>query len=946
MEFIYFFISYSRKERENREDIEFVVPDNDKETPECIISIENYENKAYNYKKIFRAINKSKTSKKKEIKYYFEFEIGDTKYIISFNAQKDVYFIYDITLQWGKADINIRRKINQNKVGYIEKLEIFKEALEAKNETEKIQELYKETIDLYSRKKGFYFLIELFLKIYKEKDLCSDLMKRFRKMNENPKENEKNMDRKQYLFKEEYIKKFSKVLSEANSIISDNKYKKVDFYGIILCYLNNYDYDKFTFVLNDFQKKNKKELFEILLTYNTHFKNQIKESFNFFDEFIKYTISKKDDNPDEDTSSKKDIIPIKSKKGTTSKKDAIPKKNSDFQIALSYIHDIETIIHIIDKNKEEIFEKYKGDPKNLIVLDKKIEFKEIAQKENIEESKSLDATKEGEITTTLSIQIKESPPEDKIVSDGKIHKKEKKNSKIDKIIKEIKDIISFCKKNDIFLVHFTNEFWKHILNMYNEPLLGNIKICSKLRNIFIEYYELVMKIFGKKKDKEKDSLIKKEAKNYYSTDEFAFLIDQIIKKVLKTADLKNIEKLSYITTYNPYYKEDQYSEKVDLDIFDLFKLNDIEEDYEFINDFRNMNFEIIFKQNISEYIDKIISKITKISNFDNIIKLINIKNIQDLGKIDKYLKSLNKKYDNIIRNEINFLSGKQLDKAIGVVADLVVINYKCVKKDEKEKKDKEEEKNKSKDKKQFEFIEKRIKKLDKKIIPLIFIEIMKICINYEDKKEKEEDNEKSGEKSLDEEDKENSKEQISDEDDNDIDFKELEKYIFKQFVNKLEKDEDITNIISLIECLEGKNTKVNENNEQNENNDKNENNGQNENKNKRLNEFLKELITKHLFKKDDFFSKKKNLKIDLLCKLNEKGIIKKNDEPYYDNIVNLVQEIRKDLEGEIQKKKLDEFLKNKEKIIKQRLDLIKFILENFEPEETYKELKKKIKKIN
>ena len=159
-----------------------------------------------------------------------------------------------------------------------------------------------------------------------------------------------------------------------------------------------------------------------------------------------------------------------------------------------------------------------------------------------------------------------------------------------------------------------------------------------------------------------------------------------------------------------------------------------------------MNFELIFRQNISEYIDKIISKIKTISNFYNIIKLINLKNIEDLGKIDIYLNFLNKKYENRIRNEINSLKGVELTKAIEVVANIAVINYKCEKIKEKntkgendKKKDKslykDEKKKEKKEKKQFEFIEKKIKKLDKKI-PLILIEIMIICINYEEKMRK------------------------------------------------------------------------------------------------------------------------------------------------------------------------------------------------------------------
>ena len=789
-------------------------------------------------------------------------------------------------------------------------------------------------------------------------------------MNKNPKDNEKNMERKPYLFNKEYVDKFSSIFSEAESIIKSNDYEKVDFYGIIFCYLNYYEPGKFISFLNIYIKENQKDLFEILLIYSAHFKNPIEKSLDFFDEFIKYTLSKKDDNLEEDSSQKKDIISIKSKKDTTSKKDTISKKDCDFQIALSYIHDIETIIEIINKNKEEIYKKYKnGELKTIFVLDQKLKLKQIdEEKEIIQQPEPKDSYK-GKEGNSISIQMGQVSTEDKIVSEAKKQNKKKKNSEILKIIKEIKEIIEYSNKNGAFLIHFTNEFWKYILNIYNKPILDNIKICSKLRDAFNEYFKLVEKIF--EKTKEKDSLlIKKEANNYYQTDEFAFLIDQIMKKVLKdeNQDLNNIQKLSYITTYNPYYKiekkkgnekekekKNRYSEKADVCIFDLFKLNDIEDDEKFIDDFRDMNFELIFRNNISEYIDKIISKIKTISNFYNIIKLINLKNIEDLGKIDIYLNFLNKKYENSIRNEINLLKGVELKKAIKVVANIAVINYKCEKikekkskseKDKKKEKSKDEKNKEKKEKKQFEFIEKRIKKLDKKI-PLIFIEIMKICINYEEKneKEKEEESLDNGDKSSDGSDKENNIDKAFDEDDDGIDYKEMEKYIFNQFVNKLDEDEDITNIINLIFCLEGKDTEGSVQNHSLRMED-NKGKGKENNENKRLNEFLKLLITKNLFKKDEFFSSNKNLKVDLLCKLNEKGIIKKNNEPYYDNILTLVKDIRDDLENKIQKEKIDDFLKNTDDIIKLRLNLIKIEINNYSPEDALKEIKKKIDKIN
>ena len=118
-------------------------------------------------------------------------------------------------------------------------MDYFIEALKKDGEENKIDDLYKETIDLYSKKKGFSFLISIFLGVYKnKKDLCNDLMKKFKEMNKNPKDNEKNMDRKSYLGEKEYKSEFNKIKSEADNLINDKKYNPIQFYGIILCYLN------------------------------------------------------------------------------------------------------------------------------------------------------------------------------------------------------------------------------------------------------------------------------------------------------------------------------------------------------------------------------------------------------------------------------------------------------------------------------------------------------------------------------------------------------------------------------------------------------------------------------------------------------------------------------------------------------------------------------------
>ena len=450
--FLYFFIYYPRTQREIASDIEFVVPEKKSESPECIYSKETYDendsNTYFYYKKIYK-ITKSKTKGKNANKYCFEFEIGDDKYVISFDSGGNT-FIYDVNLEVGKRIIHIRRKIDQSIIEYNEKIEDFVGALEEKGENEKIDLLYKDTIDLFSKKKGFGFLISLFLKIYQKKDLCLILLKKFKEMNGIPKENEKNMDRKPYL--KDFSSKFEEISENAEQIVKENEFNIIEFYGIILCYLNFYDLKTFSSILDELSSKNPEDIYEILIIYNAHFINPINKNFEFFDEFIKYTIKKYD--------------------------------FSIYKIALSYIKEIETFLNIIDSNKEEIYIKYfknEDDPnirKNYIIkIDKKLTFKKVDKKI-------------GGIKYPI-------------------------------IIDYIKSIIKYSDENEIFLIQFSSDFWKYILNCYKEPKMDNILICSKLREIFIKYHKFVGKRFDQR------ARIFTDANNYFEIDEFAFLLDKL-----------------------------------------------------------------------------------------------------------------------------------------------------------------------------------------------------------------------------------------------------------------------------------------------------------------------------------------------------------------------------------------------------------------------------------
>jgi len=114
-----------------------------------------------------------------------------------------------------------------------------------------------------------------------------------------------------------------------------------------------------------------------------------------------------------------------------------------------------------------------------------------------------------------------------------------------------------------------------------------------------------------------------------------------------------------------------------------------------------------------------------------------------------------------------------------------------------------------------------------------------------------------------------------------------------------------------------------------------------------VNEFLEILITKNLFNKDEFFSCSENYKILLLYNLynlyNNNERKKKFIKEFYENVLDAIQ---RDIEGNIKKYKLEEFLNNKEKVVKQRLELIKLILPAFDPEYKYKYLTETNEKIN
>ena len=154
--------------------------------------------------------------------------------------------------------------------------------------------------------------------------MCPLLLAQFQDISNNPKDSQNAMDRRRDL--QSYIKTFNDISLVADNLIKKNDYSPIQFYGIILCYLNFYDNDKFNQIIQKLYAEKCEQLYEILLIYYVHLVYPIKQNLDFFVKFIDYCTSKNAFNI--------------------------------FEKALNYITDIETFIIVVDKAKEKIAHKY------------------------------------------------------------------------------------------------------------------------------------------------------------------------------------------------------------------------------------------------------------------------------------------------------------------------------------------------------------------------------------------------------------------------------------------------------------------------------------------------------------------------------------------------------------------------------------------------------------
>ena len=623
--------------------------------------------------KFSRKIKKQKNKEKKgtieSTKYEIKFYEGDHNvYTITFWL-KDECFAYIPELNIGNKFLEKiePEPIEQDKVPLYIKLNIFIEALRTNGE-DKEEKLYEDTINLYEEKKQFSLLITLFLKIYeKKKGLCDKLIEIFNKINGQD-NSEKEIDLKKHL------KVFKDIYSNARKIVEQNKYNSIYFYGVLFCYLHFYDKEGFQKIVEEFSKGNSEIIYEILIQYHSHFINPLNQSKEFYNGLVKYFLKKN--------------------------------KNLElFQRILEYVEDIETYLFVINSNKEKIFQIYTEldkDPLKLTSSLKLVKYK-VGTIKIIDKEKSKNKYKEGSYSEEEDFSDEDNTKE--------LDEVKKIKNECDNIIQLIVDIIGYFKKENIFSLYLKNSFWSNLINEYNNPNWENINNIYKLRELYKEYNNLVNELSNNGRNDIED--IKEDINNYLDKDEFAFMLDKLIKEFFRDSKnkIKNAEIIGTIENFNPFFsvKDDvdieKYKNKRDVDIFDYIDFNRITKS--FITTFRRLKFEKMFEENILDYINKITEKIVNIQTFGNIIKLITVEEIKKEKQKD-YFRLLENKYRLIVKNDIKSIKNeKELENAIKIIAEFVAKVFEFYNDNN--------------------FLDKEIAKnytMDEKIKSLIFIELI------------------------------------------------------------------------------------------------------------------------------------------------------------------------------------------------------------------------------
>ena len=457
---IYFLIYFDKiKDIEGAGEIKF---QNEENCPKCVFT-KKTEVKGGNERliKIFKYIGKTKD------KYHFTFNFEKEYYNFSLEKIKETFIFYFAIL---KRSGGLPKKYEQDKLGFHDKMNYFIEYLNKNKETDKLDILYNDSINVYSKISNFHFLINIFVNVYITK-FCALLLETFSKNKREPALNDKIIDESL----EQYKYYFDDICKNADDFISSYKLNKIDFYGLVLCYLNNYINEKYSKIFNELYKSDKNTLFEILLKYKLYFKKKLNLDLSLLEEIIQFAASKNN---------------------------FTEFKNN----ALYYLKDIDTLLSTIEKNKEKIIKIKEFEPIEVgkIENSQKIDFEETVKKldkifQFSEENKIVLCYLKCDFWESLAKRCAEVNM-DNIKICYKLRERVIKYSNlVNNFIKEKKSAI--YKDNTLVMnkLIFEDQLNLIIKNYINNQNITNIEIIDLIKNYALFYHE--------------DNFIKKRTRN-------------------------------------------------------------------------------------------------------------------------------------------------------------------------------------------------------------------------------------------------------------------------------------------------------------------------------------------------------------------------------------------------------------------------------------------------
>ena len=309
----YFFLLDLKKptSEDANDKVDYTSPKDKESQPKCIKTKEDNDKIVKIFKFSYKPTRDYKAS--------FEFSFDGKKYkLLIENMKEKTTFIFDVSLFLQSSD----KKIDRGKISLEEKMNYFHEALINQNENEKLNILYLDSINLCKKKPNFDFLINIFVKV-KKTNLCSRLLELFSQNTAKfvEKINKENLQK--------YKFDFDQICENIDDNISEFSLNKIDYYGLILCYLYNCNKEKYKQLFDTLSENSKSEniLFEVLLKYKLFFQKQNDMSKDLIAKIIKYA-------------TKKEFKEFK-------------------EIALFYLKDVNTFLELIEEIKEDII-KIKG----------------------------------------------------------------------------------------------------------------------------------------------------------------------------------------------------------------------------------------------------------------------------------------------------------------------------------------------------------------------------------------------------------------------------------------------------------------------------------------------------------------------------------------------------------------------------------------------------------